>query len=210
MKRTTRYLLGGVLAGGIFAADRIAKSAVKKHVPEGKRMLLSPKTGRLVEVNHVRNYGMARNAGESDPAAVRRLTTALTAGAGALFAAKPGPSTGLLLGGAAGNLLDRWQDGYVTDYLSFDLGDPELKDLSFNVADFGIFAGAGGLAAGAALSDLHRQARREYAASHDGEAPSAGRTALLAVQSVIRLPSRRNHRSHRTLKGFADFLQRRD
>ncbi len=180
MKRTTRYLLGAALAGGVFAADRIAKSAVKKHVPEGKKMLLSPKTGRLVEINHVRNYGMARNAGESDPAAVRKLTSVLTAGAGALFAAKPGPSTGLLLGGAAGNLLDRWHDGYVTDYLSFDLGDPDLKDLSFNLADFGIFAGAGGLTAGAALSDLPKR------------------------------PSRRNHRSHRTLKGFADLLQRRD
>lgn len=46
---------------------------------------------------------------------------------------------GLLFGGGAGNLYDRWKRGYVVDYISLPI--PKIRNLYFNLADFGIFAG---------------------------------------------------------------------
>jgi len=53
-------------------------------------------------------------------------------------------SLGLLLGGAAGNLLDRIIFGYVVDFLDFYVlhGGRVMSYPTFNVADIGITAGA--------------------------------------------------------------------
>jgi len=55
---------------------------------------------------------------------------------------RPSPltlATGLLIGGALGNLLDRLTMGYVLDFL--DLGVGTLRFWTFNVADIGISLG---------------------------------------------------------------------
>ena len=48
-------------------------------------------------------------------------------------------ATGLLIGGALGNLLDRIAMGYVLDFI--DLGVGSLRFWTFNVADMGISLG---------------------------------------------------------------------
>jgi signal peptidase II len=48
-------------------------------------------------------------------------------------------ATGLLIGGALGNLLDRITMGYVLDFI--DLGVGSLRFWTFNVADMGISFG---------------------------------------------------------------------
>ena len=53
-------------------------------------------------------------------------------------------SAGLLIGGAAGNVVDRVAYGYVADFLNMSCCGIE-NPYAFNVADIGIFAGAIGL-----------------------------------------------------------------
>lgn len=47
----------------------------------------------------------------------------------------------LIIGGAIGNVLDRLQDGFVTDFLDFHLGDWRYP--TFNLADTAITIGVG-------------------------------------------------------------------
>ena len=53
-------------------------------------------------------------------------------------------SAGLLVGGAAGNVMDRIAYGYVADFLNMSCCGIE-NPYAFNVADIAIFAGAIGL-----------------------------------------------------------------
>jgi signal peptidase II len=53
-------------------------------------------------------------------------------------------SAGLLIGGAAGNVVDRVAYGYVADFLNMSCCGIE-NPYAFNVADIAIFAGAIGL-----------------------------------------------------------------
>jgi signal peptidase II len=49
-------------------------------------------------------------------------------------------SLGMILGGAIGNIIDRWQLGYVLDFADFHIGDFR-PFLVFNVADAAITIG---------------------------------------------------------------------
>jgi signal peptidase II len=60
---------------------------------------------------------------------------------------------GLILGGAAGNLVDRVRTGYVVDFLEFYLG--SFYWPAFNVADIAISVGALGL-----LAAFYRQRKQ--------------------------------------------------
>ena len=46
-----------------------------------------------------------------------------------------------ILGGGLSNYFDRHTKGYVTDYVSFGVKNPKIRNLVFNVSDFFILAG---------------------------------------------------------------------
>lgn len=48
----------------------------------------------------------------------------------------------LMLGGAVGNTYDRFKRGYVVDYLSLKTKNRKLSDITFNLSDLALFAGA--------------------------------------------------------------------
>ena len=50
--------------------------------------------------------------------------------------------TSLMLGGAVGNTYDRFKRGYVVDYLSLKTKNKKLSDITFNLSDLALFAGA--------------------------------------------------------------------
>lgn len=50
--------------------------------------------------------------------------------------------TSLMLGGAVGNTYDRFKRGYVVDYLSLKTKNRKLSDITFNLSDLALFAGA--------------------------------------------------------------------
>ena len=47
-----------------------------------------------------------------------------------------------MLGGAVGNTYDRFKRGYVVDYLSLKTKNRKLSDITFNLSDLALFAGA--------------------------------------------------------------------
>jgi signal peptidase II len=120
----------------VVAVDQLTKALVRDGIPRGERRAVLPG----VELVHVRNRGIA--FGLLDGRSV--LLTVLVGGALALLLAyfalhadRPllWLATGLLLGGALGNLLDRLRDEAVTDFIDLPLWP------AFNVADMAITAG---------------------------------------------------------------------
>ncbi|MCI2048627.1 MAG: signal peptidase II [Lachnospiraceae bacterium] len=135
------------LAAGVFTVDRLAKRRAKQLAPGEEHRA----AGGHILLRNVQNSGAMLNAGEKDPETVRKLSLGLTAVMTVVFAASLGHSgkkmlkagLALLLGGSFSNLYDRYRDGAVTDYISFDVGIPELRNVVFNIADFAIITGAG-------------------------------------------------------------------
>ena len=126
----------GLVLAGVLLLDQVTKRLVQSNIAEGDSNGVFPG----VQLVHVRNRGVAFGAfagGGTIVAVVIGL--ALVAllvwfirHAGTRLAWLP---TGLLLGGAVGNIFDRVRDGAVTDFVKFP-GWP-----AFNVADIAITFG---------------------------------------------------------------------
>jgi len=129
-----------LLAGAVVALDQLTKALVIEGVRRGSRDSIF----FGVDLVHVRNRGVAFGLlSEGGP-----LVVILTAGALILLLVyfvthtrKRGLwlPTGLLLGGAAGNLLDRARHGEVIDFIDLPLWP------AFNLADLSITVGVVGL-----------------------------------------------------------------
>ena len=117
--------------------DRITKHVVRGDIPlDGSRRVI-PGVVRLV---HYRNTGVAFDFLSGTGVVVLIVTVIALLALLSYFALHPGRrglwlATGLLLGGALGNLLDRIIDGSVTDFIKF----PDWP--AFNVADIAITIG---------------------------------------------------------------------
>jgi signal peptidase II len=104
-----------------------------------------------LDLVHWENPGMAFSLMRTWHPELRMVllsSAAILAIVGALIALVRTPMTrptvvgiGLVMGGAAGNLLDRWGDGTVTDFLFFHRG--SFTWPAFNVADIAVSVGAG-------------------------------------------------------------------
>jgi signal peptidase II len=135
--RTT--LAAAIVAAAVVAADQLTKALVRGELARGERRDLLPG----VDLVNVRNTGIAFGF-LSDGGALLVVGTALALLAlVAFFLTHTGRGlvwlpTGLLLGGAVGNLIDRASEGSVTDFVKF----PHFP--AFNVADtaitFGVLA----------------------------------------------------------------------
>ena len=116
--------------------DQATKALVRDNVVFGSRDGVFPG----VELVHVRNRGVAFGL-FADGGAVLIAVAAVSVAALLIFFATHSRRplvwlpTGLLLGGAAGNLIDRVQRGYVTDFVDLPLWP------AFNVADVCITVG---------------------------------------------------------------------
>jgi signal peptidase II len=136
-RRLRPTLLAGALAAVVIVIDRITKHIVRGHIPlDGSRRVI-PGVVRLV---HYRNTGVAFNFLSGTGVVVLIVTVVALLALLAYFALHPGRrglwvATGLLLGGALGNLMDRLIDGSVTDFIKF----PDWP--AFNVADIAITIG---------------------------------------------------------------------
>jgi signal peptidase II len=120
----------------VAAADQATKALVRHGIARGDSDGVLPG----VELVHVRNPGVAFGALAGGGALVVVLTLAALAILVVFFARRPARPlvwlpTGLLLGGAVGNLIDRAHDGAVTDWIKL----PHWP--AFNVADMAITFG---------------------------------------------------------------------
>ena len=129
-------LRAAALAVAVVAADQATKAIVRANVDFGSRDGVFPG----VELVHVRNRGVAFGL-FADGGALLVIVAAVAVSALLVFFATHSRRplvwlpTGLLLGGAAGNLIDRVQRGYVTDFIDLPLWP------AFNLADVSITVG---------------------------------------------------------------------
>jgi signal peptidase II len=119
-----------VLAVAVVAADQATKALVRANIDVGSRDGVFPG----VELVHVRNRGVAFGLFADGGLVLIVVGGACVVALLAFFATHSRRPlvwlpTGLLLGGAAGNLIDRLHQGYVTDFIDLPLWP------AFNIAD---------------------------------------------------------------------------
>ena len=130
------WLRAAAVTAVVVALDQATKAIVRANVEMGDRDGVFPG----VEIVHVRNEGVAFSRFSSGGTIVTLIVAAALVALLAYFVThldKPlvWLPTGMLLGGALGNILDRVRDGAVTDFIKL----PAWP--AFNVADTSITFG---------------------------------------------------------------------
>ena len=130
------WLRAGAVALVVLVLDQLTKALVRADVSVGEKNEVLP----FLDIGHVHNDGVAFGFLGGGGAIVLIVTFAALALLVGFFARNPTRPllwlpTGMLLGGAVGNLVDRIRQGYVTDFIEF----PHWP--SFNVADIAITCG---------------------------------------------------------------------
>lgn len=134
--RRRAFALAGVVMVVVLILDRVSKSAVVSGIAVGDVHKLLP----AINLVHVRNSGVAFGFLSGGGVLVLAVTLVALATLLAYFALRPQRPllwlpTGLLLGGAFGNLIDRVATGSVTDFIKLPLWP------AFNLADTAITFG---------------------------------------------------------------------
>jgi signal peptidase II len=124
------------VTGVVLILDQATKAIVRASIPRGGREQLLP----FLDLVHTRNTGVAFGALAGGGVVVTIVIALALVALVAYFAThlhRPWAwlPTGLLLGGALGNIVDRLRDGAVTDFVKF----PHFP--AFNVADSAITIG---------------------------------------------------------------------
>jgi signal peptidase II len=138
---TRPWALAGALAALILVADQVAKAAVESNLVPGEYVeVLGP-----LELTLAHNRGVAFGLAGGAGIALVAVTLAALGLIVYLFARDPGRpgmwiASGLIAGGALGNLVDRILAGEVTDYIAVGSWPP------FNLADIAITCGVALLA----------------------------------------------------------------
>jgi signal peptidase II len=121
----------------VLAADQLSKHAVRDGIVPGEEHGVLPGLNLV----NTRNHGVAFGFLPGSDTVVTILIAVALLALLAYFALHATRQlmwlpTGLLMGGALGNILDRVRDGAVTDFVKLPLGWPP-----FNLADAAIVAG---------------------------------------------------------------------
>jgi signal peptidase II len=121
----------------VLAADQLSKHAINANIVEGEERKLLPG----IELVNTRNHGVAFGFLPGSHTAITVLIGVALLALLVYFALHSRERliwlpTGMLIGGAIGNVLDRLREGSVTDFVKLPLGWPP-----FNVADMSITFG---------------------------------------------------------------------
>jgi signal peptidase II len=135
------WALAGVLCALVLAADQVAKAVIESNLVPGEHVDVLGPLELALSHNRGVAFGLAGGAGVGLVA----VTLAALGLIVYLFARDPSRrgmwvATGLVAGGALGNLADRVLAGEVTDYIAVGSWPP------FNVADIAITCGVALLA----------------------------------------------------------------
>lgn len=135
--KTRKYLgLAGLIAVLVVLADQLSKIEVRADISVGERVdVLGP-----LQFTHTHNDGVAFGMASGGGIVVILLSLGALVALGAFLAHAPRSrsvwiASGLILGGAVGNLIDRINQGHVTDFVLL----PHWP--AFNVADAAITIG---------------------------------------------------------------------
>lgn len=135
--RLTPWVRAALVAFAVVAIDQISKRAVRDGIVPGEEHRLLPG----IQLVDVRNHGIAFGFLPGDQIVVTiviglALLALLVYFARNLTRPLIWLPTGMLVGGALGNIVDRVSEGSVTDFVKFPLGWPP-----FNLADASITLG---------------------------------------------------------------------
>jgi signal peptidase II len=135
--RASPWARAGLVLLGVLAADQLSKHAVEHSIVPGEERKLLPG----VQLVNTRNHGVAFGFFPGSHITVTILIGVALLVLLAYFARHTSQPliwlpTGMLLGGALGNIIDRLRDGAVTDFIKLPLGWPP-----FNLADSSITIG---------------------------------------------------------------------
>ncbi|HEY2767775.1 MAG TPA: signal peptidase II [Solirubrobacteraceae bacterium] len=135
--RVSPWARTALVALAALALDQLAKHAVRSGIVPGEEHRLFPG----VELVDTRNHGVAFGFLPGDHLAVTIVIGLALLALLAYFARHATRPliwlpTGMLIGGALGNIVDRFRDGSVTDFIKLPLGWPP-----FNLADASITLG---------------------------------------------------------------------
>jgi signal peptidase II len=137
MSAVSAWVRAGLVLLVVVAADQLSKHAIRQSIVPGEERGVLPG----IQLVNTRNRGVAFGFLPGDHIAIT-LVIGLALIAllvyFALHATRPllWLPTGMLIGGALGNILDRLRDGSVTDFIKLPLGWPP-----FNLADTSITLG---------------------------------------------------------------------
>lgn len=131
------WLLAAAVMLAVVAIDQLSKHSVEKSIVPGEERGVLPG----VELVNTRNHGVAFGFLPGNHLGITILIGCALAVLLVYFARHADVPlmwlpTGMLLGGALGNILDRVRHGSVTDFIKFPLGWPP-----FNLADAAITLG---------------------------------------------------------------------
>ena len=146
LARITHRPLGFGIAAAIFVIDQLSKWLIMTPLALPERGLVTLTS--FFDLRWVENYGVSMGfliAASNKERWILVAMTALIAAAISLWIcrekARPEVAAlGLVLGGAAGNIIDRARLGYVADFLDLHIGNWH-PFLVFNVADAAITIG---------------------------------------------------------------------
>jgi signal peptidase II len=134
--RAAAFARAGALAAAVVIVDQLTKAAVRSGIQVGEEH----KFFIGIQLVHVRNTGVAFSLFAGGGTLVLVFTLVALAVLVGYLARRPDRPwlwvpTGLLIGGALGNLIDRLAHGAVTDFIKLPLWP------AFNVADMSITFG---------------------------------------------------------------------
>ena len=136
LTRTGAFLRAGIVLGIVIGLDQLTKHTVAAGIAPGEQRKFLP----AINLVHVRNNGVAFGLFSSGGALVLGVTLFALSLLLAYFVIRPRRPwlwlpTGMLIGGAVGNLIDRVTDGSVIDFIKV----PDWP--AFNLADMAITFG---------------------------------------------------------------------
>ena len=134
--RAAAFARAGAVAAVVIGIDQLTKAAIRSGIAVGDEHKFLPG----IQLVDVRNTGVAFSLFSGGGALVLAFTLVALVVLIGYLAWRPGRPglwlpTGLLIGGALGNLIDRVVNGAVTDFVKFPLWP------AFNVADMSITFG---------------------------------------------------------------------
>ena len=135
------------IAALLCGADSLIKYAIERNHPYGE---LRPALHGKIIIRKFHNKGAMLNLGASRQQTMAVLSVIFTVFMTGVYVGTLGTrgrhmlKTGLslILGGAYSNTYDRLFRKYVVDYVSFEVRNPRLRNIVFNLSDFGIMIGS--------------------------------------------------------------------
>jgi len=156
------------VAAVILVLDQWTKELIRQSIPDYTSIIPIPALGEYFIFEHVHNYGAAFGIlqNQSNLFAVIAVVVSI---AMLVYVYRLPPEArmvrvllGLILGGALGNLIDRLNQGYVTDFVK--MGIPGVYYWpNYNIADSAIVIGVIAMGLYVVLDDLRKQRQQTNA-----------------------------------------------